>query len=274
MLITHAPYTTGTVSITAAARTTVTGASTLWNTAVTGFGFNNARIGGKMVFSGLSEIYDVSAVGSDTAITLANRYTGAALSGASYTYFEDEYALAADFARPVDLSMFSTDARIPLIGPIKFRQLVPRNDNRSKPKIATLIQLVFATTTAPRYRVVLSPVPDDEYSIPYWYVTTNLAMSSSGVEQAGLSAAGDEPIVPLRYRYGIVLHALYHWYRDRKDDPRSQEVKAEYTEFMQRAIGDFKTGDDRPRLVVTRQGRASGRRGRFDVGGRWDSLEW
>src|SRR3990167_3393278 len=50
-LTTHAPYTTGTVSITAAARTTVNGSSTLWNTAVTGFGFNNARAGGKMTFA-------------------------------------------------------------------------------------------------------------------------------------------------------------------------------------------------------------------------------
>src|SRR3990167_8481884 len=83
VLITHAPYTAGTVGVRAAARTTVTGASTLWNTAVTGFGFNNARIGGKMVFSGLSEIYDVSAVGSDTAITISPQWVGSALSAAT-----------------------------------------------------------------------------------------------------------------------------------------------------------------------------------------------
>src|ERR1041384_8727633 len=44
-LITHSPYTTGTVAISASARTTVTGPDTLWNTAVTGFGVNNAQIG-------------------------------------------------------------------------------------------------------------------------------------------------------------------------------------------------------------------------------------
>src|SRR3990167_5541820 len=59
-ITTHAPYTTGTVDITAAARTTVTGTSTLWNTAVTGMGFNNARAGGKMVFSGSTDVYEVS----------------------------------------------------------------------------------------------------------------------------------------------------------------------------------------------------------------------
>ena len=79
-LQTHAPYTTGTVAITASARTTVTGSSTLWNTAVTGMGFNNARVGGKMTF-GSSDIHEVTVVTSDTAITIDPRWMGDALSG-------------------------------------------------------------------------------------------------------------------------------------------------------------------------------------------------
>src|SRR5262245_12669496 len=69
VLNTHAPYSTGTIAIALSARTTVTGSSTLWNTAVTGMGFNNARVGGKMVF-GDNEVYQVSAVTNDTSITL------------------------------------------------------------------------------------------------------------------------------------------------------------------------------------------------------------
>src|SRR5262245_56319140 len=69
-LLTHSPYTTGTVSITAASRTTVTGSSTLWNTAVTGMGYNNARVGGKMMFGGFPEIYEVAVVGGNTSITI------------------------------------------------------------------------------------------------------------------------------------------------------------------------------------------------------------
>lgn len=270
-LLTHAPYTTGTVSITASARTTVTGASTEWNTAVTGMGFNNARAGGKMVFSGSDEVYEVSAVGSDTSITLVNRWTGAALSGASYVYYEDEYALASDFGRPVDMRNFSMDYHIPLIGQMKFRQLYPRNSRRSKPRIATLIDIGFSGSTAPRPRVVLHPAPDDEYSIPYSYITTNLAVSSTGTEQAQLTATSDEPIVPLRFRHAIVFHALYHWYRDMKDDTRSQEAKGEYVDIIKRVGGDIQIGADRPQFVVRGYGRKR-RLGRFDVGGRFDDL--
>src|SRR3990167_3862389 len=173
VLITHAHYSTGTVSITSAtSRTAVVGASTLWNTAVTGFGFNNARVGGKMKFAGLNEILEVSAIGSDTAMTLASNYTGADLSAATYTYFEDEYALASDFDKPVDARMFSTDLDIRFIGPIEFRRCFARNDLSGKPRVATLIPLTFSSNTTARYRLVLHPYPDDEYSIPYDFVTS------------------------------------------------------------------------------------------------------
>jgi hypothetical protein len=273
VLITHAPYTTGTATVAAATRTTVTGASTAWNTAVTGFGFNNTRIGGKMQFSGQSEIYEVSAVGSDTSITLASLYTGDAISGSSYAYFEDEYALASDFLRFADLRLFSSDWNIPLIGQMEFRRLFVRNDTRSKPNVATQIQIAFSGSTAARPRVVLYPVPDNEYSIPYDYVTSNLAVTAGGTEQTQLTNDTDEPIVPLRARHAIVFNALYHWYRDRKDDAtRAEMAKAEYIDLMRRILGDTNIGQDRPRIIPYR---LSGRRavlGRFDVGDRFDEL--
>lgn len=269
MILTHATYTTGTVSVTAATRTTVTGTSTLWATAVTGMGFNNARVGGKMNLSSGSEVYEVSAVGSDTSITLLDRYTGGALTDVGYTYFEDEYALATDFFRPLDWRNFSDERKIHLLGPQEFRRRYPRNARFGRPAVATLIQLPFATNTTPRYRVVFHPAPDVVYEIPYYYVTTNLAVSSAGVEQAQLTAATDEPIIPLRYRHALVFHALYHWYRDRKDDARSQEAKAEYVEILQRISGDQFSGQDRPRLVPVSpfgQGRRRRFSGRFWLG--------
>src|SRR5688572_20000005 len=91
VLLTHAPYSTGTVAITSAtSRTAVVGTDTLWNTAVTGYGFNNVRAGGKMVFAGTSEVYTVDSISSDTALTLQTRYTGNDIDGVTYRYFEDE----------------------------------------------------------------------------------------------------------------------------------------------------------------------------------------
>lgn len=272
-LLTHAPYTTGTVSITTTARTTVTGVDTLWATAVAGMGFNNARIGGKMTYSGATEVYEVSAVGSNTGITILNAWTGAALSAATYSYFEDEYALAVDYLRPLDMRNFSNDVNIPFVGPMKFRRAVPRNSNTGKPRIATWIQLAFASATTPRHRVVLYPSPDDEYSIPYDYMTSYLAVSSGGTEQTQLTATTDEPIIPLGFRHILVLGAAYNWYRDRKDDARSQEVKAEYVELMRRMVGTSNIGQDRPRFRMDFSRYLGQRRlGRFEIESEFDDI--
>lgn len=280
-ILTHAPYTDGTVDVTAAARTTVTGNSTLWNTAVTGMGFNNAQVGGKMKFAGFPELYEVTAVGSDTSITINPRYTGDALDDASYTYFEDEYALASDFFRPADAREFSQEAKIELMGPQEFRRRFPRNDRLGKPRHATIIQLAFSGSTTPRPRIVFNPVPDNEYQIPYHYITSNLAVSSAGAEQTQLTATSDEPIIPLIYRHVLVFHALYHWYRDRKDDARSQEAKSEYVELLQRMAGEQGGGlRDKPKFVThspfpvdRRRRRFSGRfvigNGIQDANGNW-----
>jgi len=276
-LLTHASYSTGTVAITAAARTTVVGTSTTWNTAVTGMGFNNARVGGKMIFQGSSEVFTVSAVGSDTSITILERWLGDALSGATYTYFEDEYALASDFLRPVDLRNFSTDWNIPILGPMEFRRKYVRNSLTGQPMNATLVQLAFSGTTSPQHRVVFYPSPDDEYNIPYNYITSNLAVSAAGVEKAQLSATTDEPIVPLGFRHVIILGALYNWYRDIGDDTRSQEAKAEYIDLMQRLTGTTNMGRDRPRIRPTlrRYLPRSSTLGRFDINNRFDQMrDW
>jgi hypothetical protein len=268
-LLTHAPYTTGTVAIAASARTTVTGTNTLWNTAVSGMGFNNARVGGKIIFGGHPEVHTVTVVTSDTAITIDPLYTGAALTAATYTYFEDEYALASDFHRPLDWRQFSDEAKMDLMGPQEFRRRWVKNTRLGRPLHATIIQLSFVTNTAPRYRVVLNPVPNDELQIPYQYITTNLAVSTAGVEQTQLTTTTDEPIIPLGYRHILVFHALYNWYRDRKDDARSQEAKAEYVELLQRMSGDMFQGmRDKPKFVTNSPFPANNQRysGHFWIG--------
>jgi hypothetical protein len=69
-------------------------------------------------------------------------------------------------------------------------------------------------------------------------VTNAVGVSSAGSALTSLSSDTDEPLIPLRYRHAIVYHALYHWYRDKRDDARSQEAKAEYTDIMLRIVDD------------------------------------
>lgn len=85
-------YKTGTVAISAGG-TTVTGTSTVWTSAMTGR---------KFTVSGNDEVYDFTYV-SATSGTISPAFTGsAAVTGKSYSIFQDVYDLASDFLRITD----------------------------------------------------------------------------------------------------------------------------------------------------------------------------
>ncbi len=280
-IILQAPYTTGYVSISAGS-TTLTGITTAWDTINT-YGVKNMRAGGKVTIAGTTDIYRVSSVTSDTSATLATRYV--ASSGAStveYRYFEDEYALATDFLRPVDLQNFTHIMPIPIISRTEFRRRYPRPNIQGRPAVACLMDEGFAGSTTPVRKIVFYPYPDTQYIIPYAYITNAVGVTSAGADLTSLSSDTDEPIVPLRYRHAIVLHALYNWYRDKRDDSRADAVKAEYIDIMTRIveshdIGTHATAQIQPvggkywAYARAPYGRGSGRR-RYDLNDEFDSF--
>ena len=241
MIITHAPYATGTVSITRGT-TALVGASTLWNTAGV-YGTNNTQVTGKISLGG-TDIYGISAVVSDTSITLATRYVAdsSLAAGASYTYFEDEYALAADFLKPIDYSRFTAALKLQLIGRNEFRQQFPRPNIGGIPTVATLLDKPFSGTTTPRIFVAFYPYPNKEYLIPYRYITSNLSVTATGVEQGSMVNDTDEPALPVRYRNALVSFAIAKWYRDKKDDARADSAKTDYIDEITRVVSDQRIG--------------------------------
>lgn len=279
-LITQAQYSTGTLSATQGL-TAITGASTAWNTN-NAFTVKNMRANGKIKIAGSTVPYTISSVGSDTTAVLTSKFTEADAAAQTYVYYEDEYDLASDFLRPVDAQIFSPESNIAVLSRTEFRRRYPGNSVPSTyPSVACIIDYSPNGNTTPVRRVRLHPPPSTPITIPYTYITSNLAVSSAGVGAAALSGDTDEPIVPLRYRHAIVFHALYHWYRDKKDDTRSQEARSEYTDVMLRIVSDVEVGGVRPQIQprVNAYARAarrpwSGNTGRrFDLNGRFDRME-
>lgn len=278
-LILRPRSTTGTVSINRGS-TTLTGVATGWTTA-DDFGIAAARAGGKIRIDGTQTLYRVSAVGGAGSITLASAYVGDDVAaGSTYVYFEDEYALAADFLRPLSAQFFDDNRDIQIVSRADFRERIPRNFATGAPRVATIVDQEVSGNTTPVRKLVIASVPDRYMLIPYQYVTSKLVRSSAGAAQESFSADDDEPLVPKRYRMAIVFHALYHWYRDGKDDARSQEARAEYVDLMSRIVGDSEIGQNKPRIrpAVGAYVRAARRpwrtgAGRFDVNGAFDRLE-
>lgn len=276
-LRTKARYVTGTVTATVGS-STLTGASTLWDTN-NDFSEKNAIAGGKLVIDGQESIYEVTTVGSDTDITMNTKWIDATEASLSYVYFEDEYALAADFLRPLDLQYFDSRQEVQIIGLREFRRRYPRPDTTGKPLVATIIDKPFSGNTTPVRKAKFWMPPDLAYLLPYDYVTSSLAVSSAGAAQTQLTGDTDEPIVPLIYRHAIVFHGLYHWYRDQKNDTRATTAKAEYEQLLLRIAGDREVGASRPQLAPRLGGyRRSAKRpysrgkGKYTTGSSFDEI--
>jgi len=279
VLLTQPQYTTGTVTINKGDTTLEGAGSPAWTT-TNDFGIANVRAGGKITVAGALDVYEVSSVTDADTLEFTGKYAGADVAAVSYTYFEDEYALASDFLRPIDQQHFSDSIPIDLISRSDFRRRYPTNGVPGHPKVGTLVDKSFSGSTTPVRKIRFHPPPDAAFNIPYSYVTSNLAVSVAGSEQVQLSADTDEPIVPLRYRHVIVFHALYNWYRDKKNDQRSQEAKGEYEQILKRIADDTEIGGRhasiRPRrsAYVRRASRPwGGGGGRYDTDNRFDRME-
>lgn len=276
---THAEYTTGTLTATQGNQT-ITGASTAWNTA-NGQGQNNMRVGGKVVISGEDEVYEVTAVASDTSATISPAYIGTTAASLSYRYFEDEYALATDFWKPVDARSFDDHRNIRLVGRTDFRRYFPNNRwTTTAIACATIIDRPPSGNTTPIRKILFGPAPSNVQVIPYSYVTKNLVVSSAGVAQEQFSADADEPILPIHYRHVIVLGALAHWMRDRKDDPRFTAIQQERDSLLARMLDDQDIGASTFEIRFNRASyRARARRpwrqgsGRYDINSRFDRFQ-
>ena len=240
VLTTHAPYSTGTVAI-ARGSTTLSGTSTLWDS-LNAYGVANARTTGKISLGG-TDIYKISTVAA-SSITLQQRYVASAdlAAGADYIYFEDEYALASDFLKPIDYSRFTAAMKLTLIGRNEFRQQFPRPNICGIPTVATLLDKSFSGSTTPQMMVQFYPYPNNEYMLPYSYITSNLAVTAAGVEQSNMVNDTDEPSLPIRYRDALVSFSIAKWYRDKKDDARALSAQQDYQDQVNRIVGDQRIG--------------------------------
>lgn len=278
ILTTQPEYTTGTLVATKGS-TAITGTGTLWNTN-NDFSVANMRVGGKVVIDGGVEVYGISAVASDTGATLSSPFIKTTTTESTYTYFEDEYALSADFLKPLDITTFDQNQEIGLIGRNEFRRRYVRNKITGNPTVGTILDKAFSGNTTPVRKVRFWKPPNEAYTIPYSFVTNKLAVSATGTEQTQMSADTDEPIVPLIYRHAIVYYALSQWYRDKRDDDRSQAAKAEYTDLVLRMTGDQEIGHSRPQFRPRVSSYANSAKrpyssragGRYTVGTRFDEI--
>lgn len=193
--------------------------------------------------------------------------------------YQDEVIMPADFMRLAGNLIKIGSRDIPVIGRVEFRHRFAGDYSVNRPQFATIFDSTDVSSGLDNRKLKLFPIPNAVERAHITYVTKLLVVASDGTWQQEFSADTDEPIVPRRYRHAIFYHALSNWYRDRKDDVRSQEAKAEYVEIMNRITNDTESGQSTMSLRANRRpyrrksnrpystGRGGSRRydfGRFD----------
>lgn len=195
--------------------------------------------------------------------------------------YQDEIEMPDDFMRLAGNLIKIGSRDIPVIGRVEFRHRFAGDYSVNRPQFASIIDTTDVISGLDNRKLRLFPIPNAVERAHVTYVTKLLVTAADGTWQEEFSADTDEPIVPRRYRHAIFYHALSNWYRDRKDDVRSQEAKAEYVEIMNRITNDTEAGQStmslrpnrRPYRRKSNRPYSSGRSGsrRYDFG-RFDEL--
>lgn len=195
--------------------------------------------------------------------------------------YQDEIEMPADFMRLAGNLIKIGSRDIPVVGRVEFRHRFAGDYSVNRPQYATILDSTDVTAGLDNRKLKLFPIPNAIERAHVTYVTKLLVVAADGSWQQEFSADTDEPIVPRRYRHAIFYHALSNWYRDRKDDVRSQEAKAEYIEIMNRITNDTESGQSTMSLRANRRpyrrksnrpySRGRGGSHRYDFG-RFDEL--
>lgn len=167
--------------------------------------------------------------------------------------YQDEITMPADFMRLAGNLIKIGSRDIPVIGRVDFRHRFAGDYSVNRPQFATILDSTDVSVGLDNRKLKLFPIPNAVERAHVTYVTKLLVTASDGTWQQEFSADTDEPIVPRRYRHAIFYHALSNWYRDRKDDVRSQEAKAEYIEIMNRITNDTESGQSTMSLRPNRR---------------------
>lgn len=216
-------YTTGTVTVTQGSAS-VTGVSTTWTD-------DSIDTTYKFKVDGYDEIYDISTVGSNTSITLADTYKGDDATSVAYRIWKDVYELP-NTVREVDqvwVDHRSFPARA--VGMKKMRELKNLWPTDTDKVLAfTLIQ----DSSDGDRQLQIFPVPDEDYTLHYTYAKRITRLSDDE----------DEPLIPIGYRHVLVYGALEEWALQAGNPQLVTLYSSKYVDLLRRLAHDTEITDD------------------------------
>ena len=206
-----AKYETGTVSVTEGS-STVTGASTIWT---------SAMVGRKFKLTGFDEVYNILSINTGTQTLVLGRHStesefnGDTETGASYTIFEDEISLPSDCDYIINLKQYRSPKRLDYVAGIRKSNTDKMFYNNNDP-----LSWTYGEYDSSGYKtIVLNPNPyrDVLLELDYKKLITEL------------SEDADEPLIPEQYRYLLKMFGYAEMLKYLDDQRYAGELqRAEY----------------------------------------------
>ncbi len=226
--LTLAPYTVGTMALTAGAQVVV-GTGTAWSAAMVGMG---------VIIPGRNETYRFNF--TDTTHGALDRpYEGGTAAASAYQLYQDIYELPDDFARP----LVARNERYPAL--IEYRDRVAMD--RSAPVRITFGEPAFWSMASPgpilslqadleddRRRAQLYPVPNYAAAYPYAYIRTVPRFTEGDTDNAVLPWVSTKALMDLA-RAGV------------EGDAKNYAGAAYYTAAAEREISKMLIADSKLR---------------------------
>lgn len=209
-----APYATGTVTATQDS-TAITGSGTTWSTGtLVNVGTSHFKLDREE--SGIL----VSAVGGNTALTLAQAMIGVTASALTYEIVNDDYDLAAGVWQLLAITALNPSRR-PLTV-LTYGEWLARTGGQwqtGEPEYAVVLGHNAAATgaTGTAYRIRLWPAPDVRYQYEYHYRTVPTFPATGATFETSPAA-----------QHLLIWKAASYLFGDRGEFARAQEYRERY----------------------------------------------
>jgi hypothetical protein len=245
-IVTEAPYTTGTLAVTNDSTAVV----------LTGGAWTTTWSNRKLKIQGRDEVYNVSAIGTATTCTLAEKWLGATDSGLTYQMFRDVYDLPADCEMSKEVLLYDTvlKDRVEFIDYQDFR--------REKRELGVILGTPCTVTrlgvVSGKAQIEFGPyVPSEArvFQLDYFRSPQKPAAITDPMS----------PAWPTAFEDVRVKRALAN-YADKKGHQRRFEFREKYDRRVWEMVRKFDGGNEMKRRI---QGTRVTSRGGFRINARW-----
>lgn len=186
---------------------------------------------------GFQEIYNVSSA-TLNVVTLSNAFLGTTNTAATGVVFQKSILIDDDIRTVYQLYHGFEDSTVTDVGPQQMRSI--QESGGPQLGYARYFTLFGQNNSTGARRVLLYPYPDEAYTI---YIDANTFVPV-------LTAATDEPVIPMQYRQILYWYGLYKLWLYHRNETQAANAFNSFKEMLRQIDGEMRSEIEFPQITV------------------------